>query len=274
MKNETFGDIYEDFYQRESFANSVEIATKDLKKFMPNGSLKGLSFLDAGSGGGLFSLAASKLNPESITSFDISHKMISFCEKLKENSTFQKNWSISQGSILDQHFLAQFDKFDYIYCWGVVHHTGSMWQAIDNITKLVKPNGHIYLGIYNHADVFAIWDDRRFGSSLFWKRIKAIISHSPNFFKSFILGLAKFSYFFISITEFIFGRYKFKNFKQRGMTSNLAIEDWLFGHPYEYASIDEVFTFMKNKGFSLEKIESNSGLRTNHFLFKKSFEEI
>ena len=42
------------------------------------------------------------------------------------------SWKVLQGSVLDHDFLKQLNKFDYVYSWGVLHHTGNMWKALDN----------------------------------------------------------------------------------------------------------------------------------------------
>ena len=46
-------------------------------------------------------------------------------------------WLIEEGSVLDREFLARLGQFDVVYSWGVLHHTGAMWQALDNVAPLV-----------------------------------------------------------------------------------------------------------------------------------------
>ena len=268
--NDNFGKIFKKFYTQNRFDSNYDVAKQELLEFIPGSTLKNKRFLDAGSGIGLYSLVASELEPSQIVSFDYDLEMVSMTNQIKKLAKNKVPWDVFHGSITDYEFLKTLEHFDYIYCWGVVHHTGEMWKSIENIIKLVKNDGYIYFGIYNDASAFGFWDDRRFGSSQMWRSIKKFLHHSPPFIKSSVLLFSKFFYWLISNTEFIFGKYKFKDFKERGMDSSLSIEDWLFGYPYEYASIDEVFLFMKSNGFVLEKIKSNLGLRTNHYLFRKA----
>ena len=264
-----FGNIFREFYNNGELGSRILTAAKDLEDFIPKSNLSGKTFLDAGCGGGIISAAATKFDPIKIVSFDYDPKMVEFSKKVKKQSAYLGDWSIISGNILDSSFVESLPQFDYVYCWGVVHHTGDMWKGIANIITRVADNGYIYLGIYNDASAFGFWDDRRFGTSLMWKKIKSALYKSPRLIKHAISKSAKAIYWIFSKTEFLFGKYKFKNFEQRGMDSDVSIDDWLFGHPYEYASVDEIINYMREEGFILEKIQSNIGLRTNHYLFKK-----
>lgn len=268
--NQLFGNIFKEFYDSDDLWSRILAASEDLEEFIPKSNLSGKTFLDAGCGGGIISAAATKLNPIKIVSFDYDPKMVEYSKKVRAQSLFAGDWSILSGNILDSSFIESLPQFDYIYCWGVVHHTGSMWKGIENIISRVAENGYIYLGIYNNASAFGFWDDRRFGTSLMWKKIKFMLFRSPSLVKNTVSRSAKALYWIFSKTEFLFGKYDFKNFEQRGMESNVSIDDWLFGHPYEYASVDEIINYMREEGFVLEKIKSNIGLRTNHYLFKKT----
>jgi hypothetical protein len=44
------------------------------------------------------------------------------------------------------------------YSWGVLHHTGDMWTALENVAGLVKPDGQLWISIYNdQGEASHIW---------------------------------------------------------------------------------------------------------------------
>ena len=47
--------------------------------------------------------------------------------------------------------------FDIVYCWGVLHHTGNMWKAIDNSTEFVSDTGLYYISIYVKNRFCGVW---------------------------------------------------------------------------------------------------------------------
>lgn len=53
------------------------------------------------------------------------------------------------------------------------------------------------------------------------------------------------------------------------MDLRVDISDWLGGYPYEYASVDEVFGFLRERGFALRNLRCPGGLRCNEFLFQR-----
>src|SRR5689334_10270966 len=101
------------------------------------GDLEGLTFLDIGSGSGLTGMAAHRLGAQ-VRTFDADPASVAATERLAAGA-----WENGSGSILDDAFVASLGTFDVVSSWGVLHHTGDVWKAIDNAASLVSPGGRL-----------------------------------------------------------------------------------------------------------------------------------
>ena len=265
MKNKrifSFGKNWNN-YLKTLTKKRINIAKKSLKSFL--GNVKNKTFLDIGSGSGLFSFTMYKLGAKEIVSLDVDPFSIQCTIYLREIVKNPKNWIIYQGSILDEKFISKFDKFDIVYSWGVLHHTGKMWEAIINATSLVKKNGLFYIAIYNKTR----W-------SKYWLKIKKLYNLLPYLGKIFM------DYTLYVISKFIFPSIMLKNpfkslkeyQKNRGMDPIIDIKDWLGGYPYEYATFEEIIEFIENLNlnFKLIKYTKTKSTGNNEFLFKKVYD--
>src|SRR5216684_6957903 len=116
-------------------------AEESLRAMLETSDLEGKSFLDIGSGSGLFSLAARRLGAR-VHSFDYDPQSVACTGELKRRCFLDDgNWVVEKGSVLDQDYLACLGVFDVVYSWGVLHHTGDMWRALENVVPLVKERG-------------------------------------------------------------------------------------------------------------------------------------
>ncbi|MDR4503176.1 MAG: class I SAM-dependent methyltransferase [Candidatus Scalindua sp.] len=259
----SFGKNWQKFLKNlneERFKN----AEKSLTQFMELETFEGKTFLDIGCGSGLFSYAAFNLGADKVVSLDFDPFSVECCKHLHEKVNKPKNWEIYQGSILDKKFVSKLNKFDIVYSWGVLHHTGKMWQAIKNAACLVNKDGYYYISIYNKIE-------GRKGSE-FWLIIKKIYNHSPR------IGKLVMEMLYILRYEIIGNLISLRNpltiineYKaRRGMEWKTDIVDWLGGLPYEFAKVDEIFKFMKVNftDFDLVNIKTTDSLGTNWFLFK------
>ena len=233
-------------------------------------NFKNKTCVDVGCGSGLFSLVMHRLGASKVVSFDIDPHSIECCEYLKKKEGNPDNWDIFHGSALDEDFMSKLGTYDITYSWGVLHHTGKMWKAIENTSKLVSKNGLLYIAIYNKADTLGFDSDGRFCSSSFWEKEKRLYSSLPLFFQNLIDSFTMMILVLLYILTLNNPIKKICSHKElRGMSWRVDIKDWLGGYPYEYASVSEVFLFLKKHGFSLENLRCTNGLLNNEYLFKR-----
>jgi len=105
-------------------------AEESLQRVLKLDSLEGRSFLDVGSGSGLFSLAARRLGA-TVRSIDYEPQSVACTEELRRRYfRDDARWAVEQASALDPDYLGKIGQFDIVYLWGVLHHTGQMWRAL------------------------------------------------------------------------------------------------------------------------------------------------
>ncbi len=132
-------------------------------------SLQGRSFLDVGSGSGLFSLAARRLGAE-VHSFDYDSESFACTRELRSRYFGDDSqWIVEQGSVLDRPYIEKLGRFGVVYSWGVLHHTGAMWAALENVSIAVEDGGLLFIAIYNDQGK----PSRR------WTRVKVAYNRLP-----------------------------------------------------------------------------------------------
>lgn len=144
----SFGKNWLNFLDKSFSEELLGESEKSLSSFLGDSAIKGKTFLDLGCGSGVHSLAAIKLGASGVTSVDVDPDSVLCTEKVRKYSKVSEDiWAVKHGSILDSVFVGELGVFEVVYCWGVAHHTGNMWQALENINKLVKNGGVIFLAI-------------------------------------------------------------------------------------------------------------------------------
>lgn len=144
-------------------------ARKSLSERLELETLPGKTFLDIGSGSGLVSLAARRLGAR-VHSFDYDPHSVNCTRELKRRYfPDDPQWTIEEGSALDNDYLRSLGTFDVVYSWGVLHHTGDMWTALDNVAPLVREGGILFISLYNDQGT----------ASRRWKKTKKLYNQLP-----------------------------------------------------------------------------------------------
>lgn len=225
--------------------------------------LDNLTFLGVGSGSGLFSLAAYRLGAR-VHSFDYDPKSVATTRELRHRyGNDEDMWQIEEGSVLDREYLHSLGQFGIVYSWGVLHHTGKMWQALENIIPLVAPNRQLFIALYNDQDLI----------SQFWRRVKRL--YCSGHLGRLVIIPVFFSFFAMSglLGDLLRWRNPLQRYivyrKQRGMSLVHDWIDWLGGYPYETAKPGDVFKFYYGRGFALTKLVTRHSLGCNEFVFRR-----
>jgi 2-polyprenyl-6-hydroxyphenyl methylase/3-demethylubiquinone-9 3-methyltransferase len=250
-----FGKNWQRFSENCVDNHKFEMALSSLDHLIGREKIKSSTFLDIGCGSGIFAIAASLVGAQKVIGIDISKESIAASINNKKEYASQSAVDFFHKSVFDDD-ISQLGKFDIVYSWGVLHHTGNMWKAIDIASKLVAPHTLFVIAIYNKH-----W------SSGIWKVTKWFYNATPKFIQRPMIWTF---YPIIATAKLIVTRNNpFK--KRRGMSFYFDVIDWIGGYPYEYASREEIINHLEKTGFRCIKfVRPVVPTGCNEFVFLKT----
>lgn len=242
----------------------IERAEASLVRMLGPDAFHAHSFLDIGSGSGLFSLAARRLGAR-VCSVDFDPQSVACAIELRRRY-FRDDleWRVEEGSALDPDYLESLGRFDVVYSWGVLHHTGAMWSALANAAIPVASNGLLFVSIYNDNGP----------ASRRWTSVKRFYNRAPRI-PRFVLAVGTLALTWWRRTLKDLLRFRpcatWREYKRdRGMSPWRDVVDWVGGFPFEVAKPEEIVDFYRTRGFTLERMRTSAGsFGCNEFVFRR-----
>lgn len=236
----SFGENWKQFSQIVT-EEHVQFAQLDLERLLGVSSLDDKTFCDIGCGSGIHAVAAARMGAH-VTALDIDPVSTRTTTDLAKKFGMRQSISVHNNSIF-HHSLTD-ERFDIVYSWGVLHHTGSMWEAIAEAVKLVseRPGSMFAIALYRRTRLCRFWTIEK----RFYKNAHPIIQTGIRRVVSVLMGinlLLKFRGPFISRKQYQ---------RNRGMSPGHDLHDWLGGYPYESVTHTEILEFLGARGFVLK----------------------
>lgn len=256
----------------------IAAAAASLQAMLGVDRLDGRTFLDVGSGSGLFSLAAHRLGAR-VHSFDYDPQSVACTREMQRRfGQGGAEWTIEQGSALDSEYLASLPAADVVYSWGVLHHTGDLWTAMDLVAQRVAPGGQFFLAIYNDQGQ----------TTHRWIAVKRLYQRLPNLLRPVLAagvgGVLLLRRVLAMLCSLLLRLLTLRNpfaplqalasdirkTDARGMHRWYDLVDWVGGWPFEVARPEQVLDFLRARGFELERLKTcGGGLGCNEFVFRR-----
>jgi SAM-dependent methyltransferase len=232
-----FGQNWSDYVKRVGRPEITE-AVRGLARLL-GAEVSGKSFLDVGCGSGIHSLAALELGAREVVAFDVDpHSTAAAEELLSRYAKAGGRWRVYRTDLFEVA-ATEWGRFDIVYAWGVLHHTGDVRRAIRHCATLVAPGGMFAIALYRKTWLCWLWRAEK----RWYARAKPSAQAAA---RRFYLGLFALG---LWITGRSLKRYAENYVGNRGMSFYHDVHDWLGGWPYESLTPTEVNRIMCGLGF-------------------------
>lgn len=219
----------------------IDQAVADLQRLSGVQDFRGKTFLDVGCGSGLHALAALRMGAAQVAGFDIDPDSVAAARATITRFAPGAAAQFDVCSVFDMS-PAKHGTFDFVYSWGVLHHTGDMNRAIGCAAALVAPQGVFLLALYKKTPFCGMWR----GIKRWYSRSGPATQQRARNIYVALKQLAS------RIRGRDFETYVRNYGASRGMDFYNDVHDWLGGYPYQSISPAQCHALLSGLGFTLK----------------------
>src|SRR5581483_10216342 len=234
-----FGENWARFAENIDESRIAE-AARALRRLLGD-TLRGARFLDVGCGSGIHAVAALRLGVKCVSAIDLDPRSVATTRNTLTTHAPSGPWDVSVASALDLD-PDKLGRYDVVYSWGVLHHTGRMWDAVRCAASMVDDGGSLAIALYRKTALCAAWRAE--------KRLYNALPRSQPLLRTAYIGWLRAA---LALRGETFSTYVDEYRLRRGMDFYRDVHDWLGGWPYESARPEEVHSFLGELGFALDR---------------------
>ena len=156
VTGQLYSSLFTRFSDRHYFSEATDLLRQRIER---NGIgydwLKGKKGLDAGCGGGRYTVALAKLGAAKMTGIDYGRDNIRDARRRIGDAGIG-TVNFRHADVLDIPYRD--NSFDFAYSNGVLHHTSDPERGVRELFRVLKPGGHLWIFLYGRSLWWEIMD--------------------------------------------------------------------------------------------------------------------
>ncbi len=249
-----FGRNWQDYLANAFDEQALVQSRRHLLAMLGRDDLHGLSVLDLGCGSGIHALAAWDAGARPVVAIDYDDDSVAACRSLRASRGDPPGWQIMRGDVLDPTFMRTLAPADIVYSWGVLHHTGDLWPALEAARAKMARGGLLYVALYA-AEVFSV------PGLDHWLALKEHYNRAGKLGR-LVMELAYIWRHFMGsrLGNWPALRRRAARYRRnRGMSLWYDVRDWLGGWPMQFCTMGEVDQALRPHGLELRRFDFGGG---------------